>query len=71
MKRKLLIFALTVLSFAGMRGQPFTVATLNVDGLPEKILLIPLNNDGPGANGTARASQYLANKGYDIIGQIS
>lgn len=68
MKRVLLIFALTVLSLAGMRGQPFTVATLNVDGLPEKILLIPLNNDGPGASGTVRASLYLANKGYDIIG---
>lgn len=68
MKRKLLIFALTVLSLAGMRGQPFTVATLNVDGLPQTIVGFPLNNDGPGARGTPRASQYLANKGYDIIG---
>lgn len=51
-----------------MRGQPFTVATLNVDGLPEKILLIPLNDDGPGKNGTRRASSYLAAKGYDFIG---
>lgn len=67
MKRKLLIFALTVLSLAGMRGQPFTVATLNVYGLPQTIVGFPLNNDGPGANGTLRASQYLANKGYDII----
>lgn len=49
-------------------GQTFTVATLNVDGLPEKIAGIKLNSDGPGASGTKRASSYLAAKGYDIIG---
>ena len=49
-------------------GQTFTVATLNVDGLPEKILVIKLNSDGPGASGTRRASSYLAAKNYDIIG---
>lgn len=46
----------------------FTVAALNVDGLPNKIATIDLNSDGPGADGTKKISQYLAMKGYDIIG---
>ena len=46
----------------------FSVATLNVDGLPTKILIIPSNPDGPGEDGTEVVSQYLAQKAYDIIG---
>ena len=68
MKRKLLLLSFVVLSLAVTKGQTFSVATLNVDGLPQKILLIPLNDDGPGAEGTERASRYIAEKGYDIIG---
>ena len=45
-----------------------SVATLNVDGLPTKISFIHSNPDGPGSRGTMMASQYLAQKGYDIIG---
>ena len=45
----------------------FSVATLNVDGLPSKIWIIPSNPDGPGSDGTRTVSQYLAQKGYDII----
>lgn len=68
MKRKLLFISIMVLFLAELKGQPFTVATLNVDGLPQKIVWIKLNDDGPGADGTERASRYLVNKGYDIIG---
>lgn len=46
----------------------FTAAALNVDGLPQKILAYNLNEDGPGESGTKLISQYLASKGYDIIG---
>ena len=50
----------------------FTAAALNVDGLPKDINLlvytIDLNPDGPGSDGTKKISQYLASKGYDIIG---
>jgi len=46
----------------------FTVATLNVDGLPKTILNIPTNPDGPGTAGTYLVSKYLAQKGYDMIG---
>ena len=46
----------------------FSVATLNVDGLPSKILFIDSNPDGPGTSGTNAISRYLCDKGYDIIG---
>ena len=68
MKRKLLFISIMVLSLAEMKGQPFTMATLNVDGLPQKILWIKVNDDGPGTDGTERASLYLLKKDYDFIG---
>ncbi|MBR5655206.1 MAG: dockerin type I repeat-containing protein [Prevotella sp.] len=47
----------------------FTAVALNVDGLPQKILLfISINEDGPGSDGTKLISQYLKEKGYDFIG---
>ena len=45
----------------------FKVATLNVDGLPQKILFIQTNPDGPGADGSSRIGKYLNQKGYDIV----
>lgn len=50
----------------------FTVAALNVDGLPKEINYIvgkyELNPDGPGSEGTTKISRYLASKSYDLIG---
>ena len=47
----------------------FTAVALNVDGLPNTIAgIYDLNPDGPGSDGTQKISQYLAEKGYDIIG---
>ena len=46
----------------------FTAVALNVDGLPNSVIGIELNPDGPGADGTKKISSYLASKGYDIIG---
>ena len=46
----------------------FTCATYNVDGLPAKVLgFIPLNDDGPGSNGTKVISQNIAASGWDIV----
>lgn len=45
----------------------FTVAALNVDGLPAKILFWDVNPDGPGSDGTKEISQGLSKKNYDII----
>lgn len=46
----------------------FTAVTLNVDGLPQKILGVSLNADGPGSDGTKAISQRMATYGWDIIG---
>ena len=46
----------------------FTAVALNVDGLPNSVLGITLNADGPGAEGTKKISSYLAAKNYDFIG---
>ena len=46
----------------------FTAVALNVDGLPNTVATIKLNEDGPGSEGTKVISQYLAAKGYDLIG---
>lgn len=53
---------------AEAKGQIFSVASLNVDGLPQKVLGISVNSDGPGSSGTSRISRYLTQKGYDVIG---
>ena len=45
----------------------FTCATYNVDGLPAKVLFIPVNEDGPGSNGTKDISQKIATSGWDIV----
>ena len=48
-------------------GEQFTLATLNVDGLPQKMLVLKLNPDGPGDTGTARSGKYLQKKSYDLV----
>lgn len=46
----------------------FTAVTMNVDGLPQKILFVNLNKDGPGSDGTKAISQKMATYGWDLIG---
>ena len=46
----------------------FTVTSMNVDGLPNTILGIPINSDGPGSAGTEAISAKMAEYGWDIIG---
>ena len=45
----------------------FSVATLNVDGLPQKILVVKVNPDGPGGGGSVRIGRYLQKRGYDLV----
>ena len=55
-------------SFAGDDvGEQFSIATLNVDGLPQKILMLKINADGPGNAGTARIGKYLVKQDYDLV----
>ena len=74
-------FPLTLANFSGLNivknvNGNFTAATLNVDGLPEKVkytgILIPINytiNEGaPGSDGTKTIGTYIANSKYDFVG---
>lgn len=47
--------------------ETFSVVTLNVDGLPQKILWFDVNATGPGATYTTQISNYLAAKDYDFV----
>lgn len=71
MKRCLILLVLALMtimtSLAQESGEQFTVATLNVDGLPQKLLVVNVNADGPGDAGTARIGKYLVKKGYDLV----
>jgi hypothetical protein len=48
-------------------AETFSVATLNVDGLPQKLLVFNVNADGPGSVGSVRIGKYLAQKDYDMV----
>lgn len=61
------LLALLCMGASAQKSETFSVATLNVDGLPQKILVLSVNADGPGASGTARIGKYLMKKGYDIV----
>ena len=66
-KTLLLLLLLVTTGAAAQNPETFTVATLNVDGLPQKLLVINLNPDGPGSAGSARIGKYLVKKGYDLV----
>ena len=58
-------------AFAAAPSEPegsFTVCSMNVDGLPNKIWGFPINSDGPGSDGTKAISAKMATYGWDIIG---
>lgn len=59
---------LNIMPYRNVTEGTFTAVALNVDGLPNKVATYTLNEDGPGESGTKKISQYLASKGYDIIG---
>lgn len=76
-KRCVSAFLAATLVFAGFQYQAaakekntgtFTAVSLNVDGLPQKILFVNLNKDGPGSDGTKAISQKMATYGWDLIG---
>lgn len=45
----------------------FKCASMNVDGLPQKISGISINSDGPGSEGTKTISQAIALAGWDFF----
>ena len=48
-------------------AETFSITTLNVDGLPQKILVAKVNPDGPGGGGSVRIGRYLQKRGYDLV----
>jgi len=48
-------------------AKTFSITTLNVDGLPQKILVAKVNPDGPGGGGSVRIGRYLQKRGYDMV----
>lgn len=60
-----LLLATTV--SAQQTDQTFKVMTLNVDGLPAKILVFNVNPDGPASAGSELISEYVAAKNCDIV----
>lgn len=69
-KRYLFAFALLVgiaSTAAAHQQEQFSIATLNVDGLPQKIWFAKVNAEGPGSVGSVRIGQYFLQKGYDLI----
>ena len=67
--RKVLLMAMLSLTTAAsaQTSETFTISTLNVDGLPQKILVFNVNADGPGSVGSVRIGKYLLKKGYDLM----
>lgn len=66
----ILAAALLLLTLSASAEQPsktFKVMTLNVDGMPQKILFVNANADGPGALGSVAISKYVASKDCDIV----
>lgn len=81
MKKKMKLLLVCVLAFSlllgllsttaaasGEKEGTFTVTSMNVDGLPQKILGFSINSDGPGSGGTKKISQKMAGYGWDIVG---
>lgn len=72
MKQKKLLMMAVVLQTGLMAGhaqeaETFSIATLNVDGLPQKVLVAKVNADGPGGGGSVRIGRYLQKRGYDMV----
>lgn len=57
-----------VLSMVAQRSYTFNAVALNVDGLPESILGVSVNDGAPGASGATLMGGAIANQNWDIVG---
>ena len=70
MNRTLLIasaLSLALTTAAQQAPEQFSLASLNVAGLPQQILFIPVNAKGPGTTGSLHIGQYLSERHYDMV----
>ena len=63
----LLLWCCLTTNVNAQQTSTFSVATLNVDGLPGKIAFLNINAEGPQVAGSLRISNYLAKKDCDIL----
>lgn len=63
----LLLMTSVFMGASAQETERFSIATLNVDGLPQKVWFANVNAEGPGDAGTSRIGKYLMKKAYDII----
>ena len=72
MKKRILLscIALCCVVFGALaqRSYTFNAAALNVDGLPEKISGITINEGAPGADGATQLCNAIANSGWAFCG---
>ena len=61
------IWLMGMMAGHAQEAETFSIATLNVDGLPQKILVAKVNPDGPGGGGSVRIGRYLQKRGYDMV----
>ena len=50
-----------------VNGETFTLATLNVDGMPQQILFFDVNTEGPAEKYSPVIARYMLSKKFDII----
>ena len=50
-----------------IKGETFTICTVNVDGMPKKIVFIDVNTEGPGEEYSPVVAKFLLNKEFDMI----
>lgn len=72
MKRRILLSSIAlcfaVLGAMAQRSYTFNAVALNVDGLPEEISGVPVNEGAPGADGATAIGNAIAMQNWDIIG---
>ncbi len=68
MRKMMLTIVMLLPLLAHGQTEEFSVATLNVDGLPNELLFIPVNPDGPGEKYSPEIAEYLLEKDFDFVG---
>lgn len=72
MKKRILLSTIalcfTVLGMVAQRTYTFNAVALNVDGLPESILGVSVNDGAPGASGATLMGNAIAKQNWDIVG---
>ena len=72
MKKRVLLSTIalcfTVLNMVAQRSYTFNAVALNVDGLPESILGVSVNDGAPGASGATLMGSAIAKQNWDIVG---